>query len=167
MIELFPAGGGGYVVASKLLGEQAGVVSGSALLVDYVLTISISVAAGVNAVFAFLPEAAQPFKLSAQGVVIGGLILLNLRGVRESVVVLTPIFLAFLVTHVVLIGGVLIAHLADVTRVAESVGGELSRDVSALGLAGIGLIFARAYALGGGTYTGIEAISNAPRPMSP
>src|SRR5262249_16550244 len=55
IIEPFPTGGGGYVVASKLLGQRAGLVSGCALLVDYVLTISISVASGANAVFAFLP----------------------------------------------------------------------------------------------------------------
>ncbi|HMC36102.1 MAG TPA: amino acid transporter, partial [Myxococcales bacterium] len=51
VIEHFPFGGGGYVVASRLLGPRAGVVSGSALIVDYVLTISISIAAGGDAVF--------------------------------------------------------------------------------------------------------------------
>src|SRR5207249_1238235 len=55
VIEHFPSGGGGYVVATKLLGRQAGVVSGSALLVDYALTITVSVAAGGDAVFNFLP----------------------------------------------------------------------------------------------------------------
>src|ERR671931_1326385 len=51
VIEHFPLGGGGYVVASRLLGPRAGVVSGCALIVDYVLTISISIAAGGDAVF--------------------------------------------------------------------------------------------------------------------
>src|SRR5271168_1216151 len=46
VIELFPTGGGGYKVASKLIGKHAGLVSGSALIVDYVLTIAISVASG-------------------------------------------------------------------------------------------------------------------------
>src|SRR3989339_240980 len=54
IIEAFPSGGGGYIVASKLLGEKAGVVSGSALVIDYVLTITISVAAGADAIFSFL-----------------------------------------------------------------------------------------------------------------
>src|SRR6187200_1010357 len=55
IIERFPSGGGGYVVASKILGGRAGVVAGSALLVDYVLTITISIASGADAIFSFLP----------------------------------------------------------------------------------------------------------------
>src|SRR5437764_12248931 len=55
IIEQFPSGGGGYVVASKLLGPRIGVVSGAALLVDYVLTITISIASGADAIFSFLP----------------------------------------------------------------------------------------------------------------
>src|SRR5881409_4352484 len=56
MIELFPGGGGGYLVATKLLGPRFGVVSGCALIVDYILTISISVASGVDQIFSILPE---------------------------------------------------------------------------------------------------------------
>ena len=55
IIEHFPTGGGGYVVASHLLGPKAGVVSGCALVVDYVLTITVSIAGGGNAIFSFLP----------------------------------------------------------------------------------------------------------------
>src|SRR5271154_4360519 len=57
IIEHFPSGGGGYVVATKLLGPRFGVVSGSALLVDYVLTITTSVASGGEAVFYLIPRA--------------------------------------------------------------------------------------------------------------
>ena len=57
IIELFPSGGGGYLVATKLLGPIPGVVSGGALVVDYVLTIAISVASGCDAIFSFLPPA--------------------------------------------------------------------------------------------------------------
>ena len=57
VIEHFPSGGGGYVVATKLLGPRFGVVSGSALLVDYVLTITTSIAAGGDAVFDMVPRA--------------------------------------------------------------------------------------------------------------
>ena len=56
IIEHFPSGGGGYVVATKLLGPRFGVVSGSALLVDYVLTITTSIAAGGEAVFYLIPR---------------------------------------------------------------------------------------------------------------
>ena len=55
LIEHFPGGGGGYLVATKLLGPRVGVVSGCALIVDYVLTITVSVATGCDAVFSFLP----------------------------------------------------------------------------------------------------------------
>src|SRR4051812_30718759 len=63
IIEHFPAGGGGYVVASKLLGPRVGVLSGAALLVDYVLTITISIASGADAIFSFLPPSLLPYKL--------------------------------------------------------------------------------------------------------
>src|SRR5713226_9107495 len=56
VIEQFPFGGGGYVVASRLLGARFGVVSGCALIVDYVLTITTSVAAGGDALFCVLPN---------------------------------------------------------------------------------------------------------------
>jgi amino acid transporter len=56
IIEQFPFGGGGYVVATRLLGPGAGVVSGSALIIDYVLTINTSVAAGADAIFSFVPD---------------------------------------------------------------------------------------------------------------
>src|SRR5262249_12679840 len=63
IIEEFPHGGGGYIVATKHLGPYVGAVSGSALLVDYVLTIAISLASGADAVFSFLPESWLPAKL--------------------------------------------------------------------------------------------------------
>src|SRR3954466_8747183 len=75
IIELFPSGGGGYLVASKLLGARAGVVSGSALPVDYVLTIAISIAAGADALFSLLPPEYQSWKLPFA---CGGVVLMTL-----------------------------------------------------------------------------------------
>src|SRR3990172_909686 len=63
IIEAFPSGGGGYIVASKLLGEKAGVVSGSALVIDYILTITISIAAGADAFFSILPPGLLHYKI--------------------------------------------------------------------------------------------------------
>jgi amino acid transporter len=160
IVEEFPTGGGGYLVASKLLGERAGVISGCALLVDYVLTISISIASGANAVFAFLPAAVQPFKLEVEMIAIAALVIMNLRGVKESVLVLTPIFLTFLVTHAILIFGVIVPHLGEAGTVVEQVKTGLGRDLSTMGVGALLLVFARAYSLGGGTFTGIEAVSN-------
>src|SRR5258708_30289273 len=56
IIEHFPSGGGGYLVATKLLGPRVGVVSGGALLVDYVLTITVSIASGGDAIFSMIPR---------------------------------------------------------------------------------------------------------------
>src|SRR5262249_21887548 len=92
IIEEFPTGGGGYLVATKLLGPLPGVVSGCALVFDYVLTIAISIASGADAIFSFLPESLLAWKLTAAVAVVLALIVLNLRGVKESVTVLVPIF---------------------------------------------------------------------------
>src|SRR5499426_2765531 len=85
IIERFPAGGGGYVVATKLLGPVAGLVSGSALLVDYVLTVAISLAACAESLFSLLPPGFGVIYLPFTFVLLGILTVLNLRGVRESV----------------------------------------------------------------------------------
>jgi amino acid transporter len=160
IIEHFPFGGGGYVVASKLLGPKVGLVSGSALLVDYVLTISVSIASGGDAIFSFLPAGLAPWKLPAEAAAIGLLVVLNLRGIKESVSVLAPIFGLFLVTHAVLIAGGIGSHLGEVPRVAAEVSAGFQGGLSELGGLGLFAVFVRAYSMGGGTYTGIEAVSN-------
>jgi amino acid transporter len=160
IIRRFPFGGGGYVVASELLGPRWGVASGSALLIDYVLTISVSIAGGADQVFSVLPAEWHRWKLLVEASVIGVLILLNLRGVKESVTVLAPIFGLFLVTHAILIVGGLATHLGGVPRVAGEVSAGFSSGLSTLGAAGLFAVFVRAYSMGAGTYTGIEAVSN-------
>ncbi|HEY5946242.1 MAG TPA: APC family permease, partial [Kofleriaceae bacterium] len=160
IIEQFPQGGGGYVVASKHLGPYPGLVSGSALLVDYVLTIAVSIASAGDAIFSFLPPAWHGYKLIAVLVALGGLTIMNLRGVKESILVLTPIFLVFLVTHAVVIVGAIGGNVGEAATVASSVSTDVSNDLGALGFGAMMLIFLRAFALGGGTFTGIEAVSN-------
>src|SRR5437588_12500667 len=91
LIQHFPGGGGGYLVATKLLGNRVGVVSGCALLVDYILTITVSITSGCDQLFSFLPIGYQHYKVPAEMVVLGLLVVLNLRGVKESVNFLTPI----------------------------------------------------------------------------
>jgi amino acid transporter len=160
IIEEFPTGGGGYVVASSLLGANAGVISGAALLVDYVLTITISIAAAGDALFSFLPGGWDGSKLGLEFGFVVLLTTLNIRGVRESVMTLLPIFLLFVVTHLVLITWGIFAHLPQLPATAASVRAGFSQGSAALGLSGLLLLFIRAYSLGGGTYTGIEAVSN-------
>src|SRR5208337_2774622 len=94
-IDEFPTGGGGYLVASKLLGRYPGVISGSALVVDYVLTVSISIASGADAIFSFLPVHWYHYKLLFCLAIILLMVAMNLRGIKESVMALLPIFVAF------------------------------------------------------------------------
>ncbi|HEU5042341.1 MAG TPA: APC family permease, partial [Gemmatimonadales bacterium] len=160
IIEEFPSGGGGYVVATKLLGPTAGVVSGSALLVDYVLTITISIAAAGDALFSFLSPDWHGAKLPVEFGLILLLTMLNIRGVRESVMTLLPVFLVFVVTHFLLIVGGIAGHLPELPRTAGNVGAGVQQGITTVGFGGLLLVFLRAYSLGGGTYTGIEAVSN-------
>ena len=160
IIEHFPFGGGGYIVTARLIGPNAGVVSGAALLIDYVLTCTTSVAAGGEAIFSNFPEEWHGWKLPVELAAVGVLTVLNLRGVKESIRVLMPIFLTFLVTHALLIAGSIGFHLGRAGEVARSVGNGLSHDLGTLGFLALALLFLRAYSLGAGTYTGIEAVSN-------
>ncbi len=160
IIEQFPSGGGGYLVASKILGPRVGVVSGAALLVDYVLTISISIASGADAIFSFLPESAHHYKLEFAFAGVALLTVMNLRGVKESVTSIAPVFGVFVVTHAILLVFVIGSHVGDIGRVSAEVHHSVSSTSSALGLFATLKLFMRAYSLGGGTYTGIEAVSN-------
>lgn len=160
IIEAFPHGGGGYLVASKLLGRSAGVVSGSALLVDYVLTITVSIAAAGDVIFSFLPAGLAGAKLSMEVSIIVGLTALNIRGVRESAIALAPIFMIFVVSHAAVILGGILARAADIPATAHGVVTGFSSGLGSLGAGGMMLLFVHAYSLGGGTYTGIEAVSN-------
>jgi amino acid transporter len=161
IIRLFPSGGGGYLVASKLLSPTIGVVSGSALLIDYVMTITLSVASGTDALFSFLPAAWLSFKLPFAITGVLALTVLNMRGVKESVMTLLPIFLVFVATHLSMILYVLVSHGIEFTAVASKTATELSSSVATLGLLGTFALIFKAYSMGAGTFTGIEAVSNA------
>src|SRR5689334_13523141 len=133
IIEQFPSGGGGYVVASKILGPRVGVVSGSALLVDYVLTITVSIASGADAIFSFLPHALQPYKLAFAFVGLALLTIMNLRGVKESVTTIAPIFGIFVVTHAFALVYTIGVHAADLGRVTAEVQGNVGDSFRSLG----------------------------------
>lgn len=160
VIELFPSGGGGYKIASELLGPHAGLISGAALIVDYVLTISISIASGMDALFSLFPHHFIHYKLFAEIGMIALLIVLNLRGMKESIKFLLPIFLGFMVTHLGIILYGVFAHKNTLPEIFSATIQEthnLSKDV---GWFFILALLLRAYSLGSGTYTGIEAVSN-------
>lgn len=160
VIEMFPGGGGGYKVAKTLIGPRAGLVSGSALIVDYVLTIAISIASGMDALFSLLPVNFQGWKLTVEIVAVLALLTLNLRGVKESLTVLVPLFLGFVVTHAGLIAYGIVAHADQLPALVPDTLAESHDLIGQIGFLAFISLLLRAFAMGGGTYTGIEAVSN-------
>lgn len=160
VVRLFPSGGGGYMVASRLLGPKSGLISGMALLIDYVLTVSISCSHAASALLSFMPVEWAAFKVPAVCVFIFGLILLNLRGVKESVIIMMPIFLIFLLTHAFAIGVSFFDNSETLAPfVSDSFETFTSRGAEIGWMAVLAPLIA-AYAIGAGTFTGIEAVSN-------
>jgi amino acid transporter len=160
IIELFPSGGGGYLVASKLLSSRVGLVSGCALLIDYVLTITISIAAGADAVFSFLPSEWHVHKLTFAVFGILLMTLLNLRGVKESVMPLVPVFLIFVLTHFFAVVYAVLTHATVFPEVVHSTVADIHNTRAQIGIFAMIALILRAYSMGAGTFTGIEAVSN-------
>jgi len=160
IIEYFPSGGGGYIVATHTLGEKAGVLSGCALLVDYMLTVAVSIVSCGDAIFSFLPVSLQDFKIPFEIMAIIFLVILNLRGIKESVTTLSPIFLLFVVTHLLLIGSGIFRHVPEISTVYSNIHNGFQSGLATLGRTGLFLLFLKAFSMGGGTFTGIEAVSN-------
>ncbi len=160
IIELFPDGGGDYLVATRLLSPKLGMFSGCALIIDYALTITLSIASGADAIFSLLPPSMHVWKVPAAVLGIALLTMLNLRGVKESAQILAPIFLLFLVTHGFALTYALVEHSMDAPVVMERLSADVSSAHTELGTAGLIFLLLRAYSMGAGTYTGLEAVSN-------
>jgi amino acid transporter len=159
IVELFPSGGGGYLVASKLLSPSVGMLSGCALLIDYVLTIAVSIASGADALFSLSVLAPwQEHKLAFAMAGVALLTIVNLRGVRESVVPLVPIFLVFILTHAFIIIYAIVVSPDSLPTVAEKTSRTLTDPTLTMGA--MFLLVLKAYSMGAGTFTGIEAVSN-------
>jgi len=160
VMEIFPSGGGSYKIASTLLGPRFGLVSGSAQLVDYVLTIAVSLASGTDALFSLLPVSAQIYKLAAEIGLTLLLVVLNLRGMQESIRFLAPIVGGFFFLHAGLIvfgigseSGRFVGMWENASVGIRSLSGQVGWTV-------VAAILLRAYALGGSTYSGVESMSN-------
>ena len=160
VIELFPSGGGGYKVATQLLGSYVGLVSGAALLIDYTLTIAVSTASGMDALFSFLPKSFLPYKLFSEAMMIILLIIVNLRGMKESIKVLLPIFLGFFIIHICLIVYGIGARSAGLLSIIPDTIKETKDMAAVMGWVPLLALMLHAYSLGSGTYTGLEAVSN-------
>jgi amino acid transporter len=160
IVEIFPHGGGGYLVASKLISPTVGMVSGCALLIDYVLTITVSIASGADAIFSLLPIQMHAYRLVFAIFVLLLLTLLNMRGVKESILFLMPIFLTFIVTHIFIIIYAFFKHAAVIPQVITATKTDIGSTISQVGVFGMLFMIMRSYSMGAGTYTGIEAVSN-------
>jgi len=159
LVHAYPTGGGDYEVATNNLGRRPGIVVASALLVDYVLTVAVSVAAGVDNIISAATGLADVRIQLALGF-IAFLTAMNLRGVKESgrfFAVPTYGFLLAIGTMVVY--GLAQAMTGDAPR-AESAGYEVDAELT--GLTGLALVFfvLRAFAAGTTALTGVEAIAN-------
>ena len=160
IIEAFPTGGGGYLVASKLLSPTVGVVSGCALIGDYILTIALSVASGADAIFSMLPVEWQIWKLKFSLGIVVFLTLLNLRGAKESVMLWVPVFFVFVLSYTFAIVWAISAHFGELPAIAHGMVADVNSGAAEIGWFALVAGVLRAYSLGAGTYTGIEAVSN-------
>jgi amino acid transporter len=160
IIEAFPTGGGGYLVASKLLSPTVGVVSGCALIGDYILTIALSVASGTDAMFSMLPVEMQVWKVKFSLGIVVFLTLLNLRGAKESVMLWVPVFFVFVLSYTFAIVWAVSANFGELPDIAHGMVADVQSGAADLGWLGLIAVVLRAYSLGAGTYTGIEAVSN-------
>jgi len=159
VVRAYPSGGGSYEVASRNLGRSAGLVVAGALLVDYVMTVAVSVAAGVDNIISAVPSL-NPHRVAINIGFVLVLTAMNLRGVRES-------GRAFAVPTYLFIAGLAVMIAVGLTRlflgdapVAESAGYQVRAEH--VGLTGAALLFLtlRAFASGCTALTGVEAISN-------
>ncbi|MDO7882978.1 APC family permease [Salinibacterium soli] len=157
LIKAYPSGGGDYEVASKNLGEKAGLVVASALLVDYILTVAVSVASGVDNIISAFPQL-NPFRVEIAVFFVVVLAAVNLRGVRESSKAFAiPTYLFIGSIAVMVVTGLVRTLLGD-PPVAESA--DLVVEAEHLGQAAFILLLLRAFASGCAALTGVEAISN-------
>ena len=156
VIRTYPGGGGSYAVARGELGPIPGLVVASALLVDYVLTVAVSVAAGVAAIGSFVPPVYEQRVLVGM-ILIAILVLGNLRGVREAGL----LFSAPTYVYLVAIGGLIAYGTALIVFGATPVAAQPPTPFEATGTDALGVILIlRAFSSGSVALTGAEAVAN-------
>ena len=163
-IHAYPKGGGSYIVASDNLGHVPGLVAGASLMTDYILTVAVSVSAGVGAVVSAFPDL-RGFIVPLGLLVIALLVLGNLRGIREA----GSLFAAPTYLFIAAMGALIVFGIVHVITQGTAVP-ELLRHsnyigklpIPGYGIAGIGgaFLIARAFASGCTALTGVEAISD-------
>jgi amino acid transporter len=158
-VHAYPSGGGDYEVAMTNLGSRAGLTVASALLVDYVLTVAVSVSSGVENIGSAIPWIGQNKVLVAIAIIVL-LTVMNLRGVRESGTIFAIPTYAFVIGVLGMIMiGLFRLGIGDTLRAPTA---DLEIRAEETGLAGFALVFLllRAFSSGSAALTGVEAISN-------
>jgi amino acid transporter len=161
VVRAYPSGGGSYEAATVNLGPAAGLVVAAALLVDYIMTVAVSVAAGVDNIISAVPGL-NPFRVAINLGFVLLLTAMNLRGVRESGRIFAVPTYLFVVGVLVMIAAGLVELSLGHAPVAESAGWTVRPDPGHVGLTGLALVFLalRAFSSGCTALTGAEAISN-------
>lgn len=157
LVKAYPSGGGDYEVAHKNLGEKAGIVVASALLVDYVMTVAVSVASSIDNIVSAIPELAPERVLMA---VLGVIVLaaINLRGVRESGKAFAiPTYFFVTSVFIMIVVGVVRTIMGD-APIAES--SQYFVEGENIAQAAVLLLLLRSFASGCAALTGVEAIAN-------
>ena len=154
IIYAYPHGGGAYIVAKENLGVNPGLIAGGSLLVDYILTVAVSVSAGADAITSALP-ALHEHNVLISCIMVVFITIINLRGITESASLLSyPVYL-FILALIILIG------VGIYKIVTGAVSPELHTPIGTP-VAGLSLfLLLRAFASGSSALTGVEAISNA------
>ncbi|WP_018600510.1 APC family permease [Mycobacterium sp. 155] len=159
-VHAYPSGGGDYEVVTTNLGHTAGLTVASALMVDYVLTVAVSMSSAMSNIGSAVPFVAQ-HKVIIAVIAILLLASMNLRGIRESGIAFAIPTYAFMIGMYIMLGwGLFQIYVLDRPLQAESAGFEMNPEHGEI--LGFALIFlvARAFSSGSAALTGVEAISN-------
>ncbi|WP_351234689.1 APC family permease [Streptomyces sp. NPDC002133] len=161
VVHAYPSGGGSYEVASTNLGPSAGLVVAASLLVDYVMTVAVSVASGVDNIISAIPELAE-YRVLMALVFVALLTAMNLRGVRESGRAFAAPTYLFIAGMLIMCGTGLLRYLLGDAPVAPTAAYGIEPDPADANLMGLALVMLvlRAFSSGCTALTGVEAISN-------
>ncbi len=158
-IHAYPSGGGAYLVAKDNLGEVAAQTAGASLLIDYILTVAVSVSSGVTAITSAFP-AVEPHRVALALLIIAFIAMMNLRGVKESGAIFAVPTYGFVLLILIMVSiGLFRAFTNTDAQLIEQVQIQ-TLHVNTLGKWAAIWLFARAYAAGCTALTGVEAISN-------
>lgn len=157
-VHAYPGGGGDYTVVSENLGPKWGVFTASALLVDYTLTVAVSISAAVANLSSVFPVIADHAAWWAVGIIVV-ITLINLRGIRESGVAFAIPTYLFIASIAIMVGTGIVRSAMGADLTAESAGWEIIAQDEVTGLA-LAFLVARAFSSGTTALTGIEAIAN-------